>query len=50
MKVRLNGKVVGLTKLGKTQKTNGLLRAVLKVMSYSFYTFPLPLELPDYVL
>jgi hypothetical protein len=47
MKVRLNGKVVGLTKLGKKQRMTGLLRAVLKVMSSSLYIFSLPLKLPD---
>jgi hypothetical protein len=35
LKVQLNDKVAGITKLGKTQRHTGLLRAVLKVMSYS---------------
>jgi hypothetical protein len=36
LKVWLNDKVVGHTKLGKTQRMIGLLYDVLKVMSYSF--------------
>ena len=35
LKVRLNDKVVGSTKLGKTESNIGLLCALLKVMSYS---------------
>ena len=35
-KLQLNDKVVGYTKLGKTQRMIGLLCAALKVTSYSF--------------
>jgi hypothetical protein len=43
-------KVLRLTKPDKTQRMIGFLCAVLKVMSYSLQTFPLPINLPDYVL
>jgi len=35
----MHDRVVGCTELGKTQRMIGLLCAVLKVISYSLYTF-----------
>jgi hypothetical protein len=46
LKVQLNEKVVGRTKVGKTQRIVGLLCAVLKVKSYNFCTFYLLIKLP----
>jgi len=39
-------KVVDLTELDKTQRTIGLLCAAFKVMSHSFWTFCMPINLP----
>jgi len=41
----LNGKGVGRTEFGKTQRKVGLLCAVLKVMSYISEAFSMPLQL-----
>jgi len=41
LKVRLNDKVAGCTKLGITQRNICLLCAVFKVISCSFWTFSL---------
>jgi hypothetical protein len=46
----LNGEVVGLTGLGKTQSMIGLLCAVFEVMSCSSCTSSLLKNLPYYVL
>ena len=49
LKVRWNDKVVGRTKLGKTQQVIGLLCAVLNVMRYSFQAFSVLIKLPHYI-
>jgi hypothetical protein len=36
LKVRLKEKIVGLTKLNKTQGNESVLSAILKLMSHSF--------------
>ena len=50
LKVRLNNKVAGLTKLDKTQRNIGLLYAVLKVTGCSSQTFSPLIKLSYYVL
>jgi hypothetical protein len=41
---------VGLNKLDNTQRMIDLLRAVLEVISYSFWTYSALINLPYYVL
>jgi hypothetical protein len=46
LNVQLNDMAVGRTKLGKTQRMNGLLYAAFKVTSYNLSTFTLLIEVP----
>jgi hypothetical protein len=46
LKVRQNDEAAGRTKPDKTQTVTGLLRAVLTVMSCSFWTFAVLKKLP----
>jgi len=50
LRVWFSDRVVGLTKLGKTQRHTGLLCALVKVMSYGVETDSLLMKLPYYVL